>query len=520
MAGSRPPGEKRCDEDTLNASRRSDVSKYDPFWEPPPDERQAAWNKIAEAVEAYSVSTDASTLASLLREEAIVHFYMAEALERITDDPHQKSKAIEIKRSEDAQVESFPPRAVISEANYKQIRELVETGRRESLWEAFHTNPSLASDLIVEDAKTDLALRQAADSNLTFLLQAQARVQLSMALALAQIADDPHRTSRAIEILLDEAAQLTDRETLCSALRWLESFEPLAVIPKLIAFLRKAYDVPVRDAALDTLEHLILHGLAPNASGAPAALSSECVIPSVDSPRVPIHPDLTIVPSPGQTAPVPRTDTTQQTPPGPTAAPSPDFDLATASLTPTVSADRRTRTGLAPEQESCENVNSSRQHLKAAAGYLAQLDPGLFEHGEFLKVTAELNVAFSNIVDRLLRPEIEPIEHSINEQLMSRGSATLAEKQDLSKWANAELRAVGLAIRCPKTGRPSTLLAGPGNQPIVGRFQLQHKGVDGKWKRPLSTPTLPYLRLMPDLPSLDVDLASVLGRLAGDRVDL
>src|SRR5271166_6471727 len=126
MAGSRPPGEKCRDEDTLNASRRLDVSKYDPFWEPPPDERQAAWNKIAEAVEAYSVSTDASTLASLLREEAIVHFYMAEALERITDDPHQKSRAIEIKRSEAAQVEPFPPRAVISEANYEQIRELVE----------------------------------------------------------------------------------------------------------------------------------------------------------------------------------------------------------------------------------------------------------------------------------------------------------------------------------------------------------------------------------------------------------
>ena len=181
MAGSRPPGEKRRDEDTLNASRRSDVSKYDPFWEPPPDERQAAWNKIAEAVEAYSVSTDASTLASLLREEAIVHFYMAEALERITDDPHQKSKAIEIKRSKAAQVESFPPRAVISEDNYEQIRELVETGRRESVWEAFHTNPSLASDLIAEDAKTDPTLRQAADSTLTFLLQEQARGQLSMA---------------------------------------------------------------------------------------------------------------------------------------------------------------------------------------------------------------------------------------------------------------------------------------------------------------------------------------------------
>ena len=262
MAGSRPPGEKRRDEDTLNASRRSDVSKYDPFSEPPSNERQAAWNKIAEAVEAYSVSTDASTLASLLREEAIVHFYMAEALERITDDPHQKSKAIGIKRSKAAQVEPFPQRAVISEANYEQIRELVETGRRESVWEAFHTNPSLASDLIAEDAKIDQTLRQAADSTLTFLLQAQARGQLSMALALARIAEQPQQKSRAIEILLDEAAQLTDRETICPALRSLKSFEPLAVIPSLIAFLGKARDGPVRDAAFETFEHLILHGFA------------------------------------------------------------------------------------------------------------------------------------------------------------------------------------------------------------------------------------------------------------------
>ena len=202
------------------------------------------------------------TLASLLREEAIVHFYMAEVLERITDDPHQKSKAIEIKRSEAAQVEPFPRCAVISEANYEQIRELVETGRRESVWEAFHTNPSLASDLIAEDAKIDQTLRQAADSTLTFLLQAQARGQLSMALALARIAEQPQQKSRAIEILLDEAAQLTDRETICPALRSLKSFEPLAVIPSLIAFLGKAHDGPVRDAAFETFEHLILHGFA------------------------------------------------------------------------------------------------------------------------------------------------------------------------------------------------------------------------------------------------------------------
>ena len=97
---------------------------------------------------------------------------------------------------------------------------------------------------------------------LAFLLREQASVQLFMALALARIAEQPQQKSRAIEILLDEAAQLTDRETLCPALRSLKSFEPLAVIPSLIVFLGKADDGPVRDAAFETFEHLILHGLA------------------------------------------------------------------------------------------------------------------------------------------------------------------------------------------------------------------------------------------------------------------
>ena len=83
-----------------------------------------------------------------------------------------------------------------------------------------------------------------------------------MALGLARIAEQPQQKSRAIEILLDEAAQLTDRETLCPALLSLKSFEPLAVIPSLIAFLGKTDDGPVRVVAFETLEHLILHGFA------------------------------------------------------------------------------------------------------------------------------------------------------------------------------------------------------------------------------------------------------------------
>ena len=201
------------------------------------------------------------TLADLLRDEAITHFYMAEALEQITDEP-DRSRAIEIKRIDAVHVESFPLRRLFPQPRMTRSANWCEEGGGESLLEAFRINRSRASELIAEAAKIDSILRENVAWMLMFLLREQARAQLFMALALARIAEQPQLKSRAIEVLLDEAAQLTDRETICPALRSLKSFEPLAVIPSLIAFLEKARDGPVRDAAFETFEHLILHGFA------------------------------------------------------------------------------------------------------------------------------------------------------------------------------------------------------------------------------------------------------------------
>lgn len=71
---------------------------------------------------------------------------------------------------------------------------------------------------------------------------------------------------------------------------------------------------------------------------------------------------------------------------------------------------------------------------------------------------------------------------------------TYAEKQELAKWVNGQLRQLGLAVRCPKTGRPAILLADHGPDPEKGRFQVQT--VHDR-KRTLSSVGLPEFIPMP-----------------------
>jgi hypothetical protein len=79
---------------------------------------------------------------------------------------------------------------------------------------------------------------------------------------------------------------------------------------------------------------------------------------------------------------------------------------------------------------------------------------------------------------------------------------TYDETRALAKWANAELRRFGLAIKCPKTGRPSALLADPGGKPGIGRFQLLNVDLNGKKARTLSAQELPSLDLMPSMAAM------------------
>jgi hypothetical protein len=87
------------------------------------------------------------------------------------------------------------------------------------------------------------------------------------------------------------------------------------------------------------------------------------------------------------------------------------------------------------------------------------------------------------------------LEEALNQQVDGMPATTYDDKRTLARWVNAELRRFGLALVCPKTRRPSVLLADPGGTPGVGRFQFQSESPEGRKVRAYSSATLPRLEL-------------------------
>jgi hypothetical protein len=79
--------------------------------------------------------------------------------------------------------------------------------------------------------------------------------------------------------------------------------------------------------------------------------------------------------------------------------------------------------------------------------------------------------------------------------------ATYENRKLLSSWCNHELHALHLCIRCPKTGRPSILVADiRGTDDDTSRFRLQSRGEEGQAIRTYTSKELPYFELMEDPP--------------------
>jgi len=90
---------------------------------------------------------------------------------------------------------------------------------------------------------------------------------------------------------------------------------------------------------------------------------------------------------------------------------------------------------------------------------------------------------------------IEPV---LNDKVRSMPMATYEDKKALAKWVNAELNDLGLALRCPKTGRPAWLLGHASGTPGVGRFHYELSDPREGHRRTVTSTALPHLELMPD----------------------
>lgn len=99
-------------------------------------------------------------------------------------------------------------------------------------------------------------------------------------------------------------------------------------------------------------------------------------------------------------------------------------------------------------------------------------------------------------IDRIFRGALaKRLEEALNQQVSTMPAARYDDKRVVARWVNAELRRFGLALVCPKTRRPSVLLADPGGTPGIGRFQFQSETPEGRKVRAYSSALLPRLEL-------------------------
>tara|TARA_R110002111_G_scaffold18776_8_gene45909 strand:+ start:160 stop:666 length:507 start_codon:yes stop_codon:yes gene_type:complete len=87
----------------------------------------------------------------------------------------------------------------------------------------------------------------------------------------------------------------------------------------------------------------------------------------------------------------------------------------------------------------------------------------------------------------------ERLRDSFNDHLASEPHESAIEKRSLSRAANADLRGLGLAIKCPKTGEPAHLRGVADTE--TGRFQLCLTA-NSSYARSVTSKQLPTLDLM------------------------
>lgn len=125
-----------------------------------------------------------------------------------------------------------------------------------------------------------------------------------------------------------------------------------------------------------------------------------------------------------------------------------------------------------------------RQHLAAQTGSLDERLAALLDARRAFH--AELAAAATPV---------------LNAMLQQRDDGLLESRRKLCSWVNETLRMFGLAIRCPKTGVPSIVIANPRDQDDDrGRFRLEHRDEAGRVARTFSSVDTPALDLMEDPP--------------------
>ena len=93
------------------------------------------------------------------------------------------------------------------------------------------------------------------------------------------------------------------------------------------------------------------------------------------------------------------------------------------------------------------------------------------------------------------------LEPRLNAEMDRRPHEELVEQRELAGWVNYVLRSLRLAIRCPRTGKPATMLVDyRDNDYDLGRFRLEVRDDRGQSVKTVTSHELPVLQLREDRP--------------------
>jgi hypothetical protein len=95
----------------------------------------------------------------------------------------------------------------------------------------------------------------------------------------------------------------------------------------------------------------------------------------------------------------------------------------------------------------------------------------------------------------------EAFEGHLNTYIQTLPQQTYQERKVIASFVNEELRELGLAIKCPRSGRPAILIADVKNSTDgTGRFRLESRNDGGHKYRTRTSSKLFALNLIEDSP--------------------
>jgi hypothetical protein len=98
---------------------------------------------------------------------------------------------------------------------------------------------------------------------------------------------------------------------------------------------------------------------------------------------------------------------------------------------------------------------------------------------------------------RFAQEKASRIQYDLNLEVQSMPQETYTDKQALAAWINEHLHGIGLALKCPKTGRPAIIVADVKDKKSdISRFRFEITDERGRKRRTFTSRTLPQLELI------------------------